>query len=285
MTPNPCMRCNGVVPLRGARRRSRGATGAAVLWTGHYARIRAERERPPARFATRRRPRQGRVLHAGHRRPRPPRARSPSRSATTTKAEVRAEAEAAAGMDGAPSRPESQEACFLAGRGLPRRSSHATASRTSSGADRRPESGAVVGRHDGVVAAHPPGQRRGLRRRHRPSPLYALRSDAGRERARRRAAAALLGIRLASRHAGDSTFRSPTTSTAKLRYRSPPTGARVRRPHEDGFALELAEPVEAVARRVRSPCSTTAASVVGAGVIAARDGVGSRAMTVAFSAG
>ena len=160
-TPNPCIRCNGgfrfAELLAFARR-----IGAARLATGHYARI-VERD--------------GRTLLA--------RATDPAKDqsymlarldprrlarvsfplGTQTKAETRAEA-AAAGLAAA-RRPESQEACFLAG------------------GDYR----AFLERH-GLAAAPGCARRRGRRRARRARRLLAVHArPAPRPRRRRRRAA------------------------------------------------------------------------------------------------
>jgi tRNA-specific 2-thiouridylase len=233
ITPNPCMRCNGSFRFDRLVAFTRRA-GADVLWTGHYARI-VERG--------------GRRLVA--------RAADPAKDQSymlatvdpgtlehvafplgeTTKAEVRAEA-AEAGLAVA-GRSESQEACFLAGGDyrpfLERR-----------GVRRRPgaivdETGAVLGRHDGVWQ-FTPGQRRGIGVAG-VKPLYALRTDpvgntlvVGPREA----------LRARSVRAEGSVYLPVTRVEAKLRYRSAPVDATVERV-DGGFVLELDEAVEAIA--------------------------------------
>jgi len=233
ITPNPCMRCNGRFRFDRLVEFARRA-GADVLWTGHYARI---------------------VERAGQRLV--ARADDPAKDQSymlatvdpgtlqhvafplggLTKAEVRAEAAAAAlAVAG---RPESQEACFLAGgdyrsflerRGVPRRAGPIVDA-----------SGAVLGRHDGVWR-FTPGQRRGIGVA-AGEPLYALRTDPD-------ANTLVVGPRDALRtrrvHAEGRLYLPAGRVEAKLRYRSAPVEATVEQV-DGGFALELDERVEAVA--------------------------------------
>jgi tRNA-uridine 2-sulfurtransferase len=233
LTPNPCMRCNGAFRFA-ALVRFAETIGAEMLWTGHYARI-VERDglRLVARAADPAKDQSYMLATV-----------EPTLLAhvafplgTATKAEVRAEA-AAAGLDAA-TRAESQEACFLAGgdyRAFLARQGVADAPGPIVDA-----SGAVVGRHDGLWR-YTPGQRRGIGVA-APEPLYALRSDTD-------ANALVVGPRRllgATRvEARGRTYVDVDDVEVKLRYRSAPVGARVSA-GEDGFVLELAEPVEAVA--------------------------------------
>ncbi len=233
VTPNPCMRCNGVfrfVALVGFAEE----VGADVLWTGHYARI---VERHGVRLVAR--------------------AANPAKDqsymlatvdpalldrvafplGTTTKAEVRAEA-TAAGLAAA-TRPESQEACFLAGGDY--RAFLARQGLADAPGPVVDPSGAIVGRHDGLWR-YTPGQRRGIGVTS-PEPLYALRVDVD-------ANALVVGPRrllgTTRVEARGRLYLDVDDVEAKLRYRSPPVNARVS-VTDDGFSLELAEPVEAVA--------------------------------------
>ncbi len=235
VTPNPCMRCNGVFRFA-ALVGFAEEVGADVLWTGHYARI-VERNgvRLVARAAD---ADEGSVVHARDRRSRAPRPRRvPSDLGTTTKAEVRAEA-TAAGLAAA-TRPESQEACFLAGGDY--RAFLARQGLADAPGPVVDPNGAIVGRHDGLWR-YTPGQRRGIGVTS-PEPLYALRVDVD-------ANALVVGPRRllgATRvEARGRLYIDVDDVEAKLRYRSPPVGARVS-VTDDGFSLELAEPVEAVA--------------------------------------
>ena len=256
VTPNPCMRCNGEFRFAALVEFARRA-GADVLWTGHYARL-VERG--------------GRRLVA--------RAADPAKDQSymlatvdppilehvgfplggATKAEVRAEA-AEAGLDVA-RRPESQEACFLAGgdyRSFLER--NGVVARPGAIVD---ETGAVLGRHDGLWR-FTPGQRRGIGVA-TGEPLYAIRSDP-------LANTLVVGARtaLGVRHvtAAGRVHVSVTRAEAKLRYRSAPVGARVE-PIDGGFELELDEPVEAVAPG-QVAVLYDGDAVVGAGVIQRSD--------------
>ena len=233
VTPNPCMRCNGVFRFA-ALVGFAEEVGADVLWTGHYARI---VERNGVRLVAR--------------------AADPAKDqsymlatvdpalldrvafplGTTTKAEVRAEA-TAAGLAAA-TRPESQEACFLAGGDY--RAFLARQGLADAPGPVVDPNGAIVGRHDGLWR-YTPGQRRGIGVTS-PEPLYALRADVD-------ANALVVGPRrllgTTRVEARGRLYLDVDDVEAKLRYRSPPVGARVS-VTDDGFSLELAEPVEAVA--------------------------------------
>jgi tRNA-uridine 2-sulfurtransferase len=233
-TPNPCIRCNGgfrfAELLAFARR-----IGAARLATGHYARI-VERD--------------GRLLLA--------RAHDATKDQSymlarleprlleclwfplgdQLKEETRAEAERA-GLAAA-RRPDSQEACFLAGGDY--RSFLAR-----HGLDRRPgpivdERGTVLGTHAGHWG-FTPGQRRGLGVA-AAEPLYAIDTDA-------RTNTVLVGPRTAlarSRISARGRLFLPVERVdAKLRYRSPAVPAAVEQTSR-GFRLALDEPAYGVAR-------------------------------------
>ena len=257
LTPNPCMRCNGAFRFA-ALVAFAGRAGADVLWTGHYARI---VERGGMRLvATAADPGKDQSYMLATVDPELL-ARVAFPLGDATKDEVRAEAEAA-GLDVA-HRAESQEACFLAGGDYrPFLERHGVETSPGPIVD---ESGVVVGRHDGVWR-FTPGQRRGLRVVSS-EPVYALRSDA--------AVSTLvvgprssLGIRYVE--ARGRLYVPVAEAETKLRYRSAPTVARVTAT-EDGFALELAEPVEAVAPGQVAVLYDRGV-VVGAGVIAGATG-------------
>ena len=252
LTPNPCMRCNGLFRFEELVDFARRA-GADVLWTGHYARV-VERDgrRLVARAADSTKDQSymlatvapATLEHVAF----------PLGEATKT--EVRAEA-AAAGLAVA-LRAESQEACFLAGgdyrlflerNGVP--------SRPGAIVDR---DGIELGRHDGIWR-FTPGQRRGIGVA-AAEPLYALRTD-------RSANTLVVGPREALRTRlvrVEGHLHVPVTrADAKLRYRSPSVMARVE-PTDTGFTLELDQPVEAVAPGQVAVLYDDGA-VVGAGVI------------------
>jgi tRNA-specific 2-thiouridylase len=253
-TPNPCTRCNG--SFRFAELLAfAGRAGATRLATGHYARI-VERDG---------------MLLVG-------RARDEDKDQSymlatldpdvldrlwfplgeQTKAETRAEAERA-GLEVA-RRPDSQEACFLAGGDY-----RAFLERAGLRSEPGPvvdEQGRELGRHDGYWR-FTPGQRRGLGVA-AAEPLYALRTDPA-------ANAVVVGPRAAlavTSVSAEGRLHLPVERCrVKLRARSPLAAARVE-PTSRGFRLELDEPVHGVA------CGQTAVlyerdAVVGAGTIRA----------------
>jgi tRNA-uridine 2-sulfurtransferase len=257
LTPNPCMRCNGAFRFD-ALVEFAERVGADVLWTGHYARI-VERR--------------GMRLVARGLDP----AKDQSYMLATvdpalldrvgfplgaeTKAEVRAEAESA-GLAAA-RRPESQEACFLAG-GDYRRFLARNGLGPSPG-DIVDEVGTVLGSHDGLWR-FTPGQRRGLGVASREA-LHVIRSE-------RESNTLVVGPRraLGARHVTvrGRLYDAVTEAEAKLRYRSPAVRADVM-PCGEGFALELHEPVEAIAPGQVAVLYDRDV-VVGAGVIASATG-------------
>jgi tRNA-uridine 2-sulfurtransferase len=252
LTPNPCMRCNGAfrfdVLVAFAQR-----AGAAVLWTGHYARV-VERS--------------GRRLIARG----VDSAKDQSYMLATvdpglldrigfplgaqTKADTRSEA-TAAGLAAA-SRRESQEACFLAGGDY-----RSFLERQGLADEPGPivdEAGRTLGRHDGVWR-FTPGQRRGIGIAAR-SPLYALRVEP-------ETATVVVGPRSGlarSRVVAEGRLYVPVRrALAKLRYRSAAVPADVEATAE-GFVVHLHEPVDGVAPGQVAVLYERDA-VVGAGVI------------------
>jgi tRNA-uridine 2-sulfurtransferase len=232
-TPNPCTRCNGrfrFAELLAFTRR----VGAAKLATGHYARIVSHRGRLLLARGTSPEKDQSYMLAA----------LDPARLQRVWfplgeqgKDETRAEA-ARAGLTAA-ARPESQEACFLAGgdyRDFLERH----------GAEPRP--GAIVdgdgrelGRHEGTWR-FTPGQRKGIGVA-AGRPLYVLRTEA-------RSGSVVVGPHeaLARRRvsARGRLYVPIERAEAKLRYRSPGVPARVLAGAR-GFRLELDEPAFGVA--------------------------------------
>jgi tRNA-specific 2-thiouridylase len=232
-TPNPCTRCNGgfrFAELLSFVRRA----GAERLATGHYARV-VERD--------------GRLLLARGTDPAKDQsymlaALDPRRLARVSfplgeqdKETTRAEAERA-GLAAA-RRPESQEACFLAGddyraflgrHGLEPQEGAIVA-----------EDGSELGRHEGFWR-FTPGQRRGLGLA-APEPLYVLGT-------RPSVNAVVVGPRgaLARKEitARGRLYAEAERVEAKLRYRSPAVPARVEQTAR-GFRLELDEPAYGVA--------------------------------------
>jgi len=233
-TPNPCIRCNGSFRfaelLAFANR-----VGADRLATGHYARI---VERDGHRLLARAR---DEVKDQSYMLARlDPRFldRVAFPLGERTKNETRAAA-AEAGLAVA-SRPESQEACFLAGgdyRDFLER--HGLASTPGVVVD---EAGDPIGRHDGYWR-FTPGQRRGLGVA-AAEPMFALRTVpssnvvvAGPRRALARTRVSVRG----------RLFLPAERVEAKLRYRSPAVGAGVEQT-ASGFRLTLDAPAYGVAR-------------------------------------
>jgi tRNA-specific 2-thiouridylase len=233
-TPNPCIACNGSFRFAELLAFAERA-GAPRLATGHYARIVRHR---------------GRLLLA--------RAADGSKDQTymlarldprflerlwfplgeQTKDETRAEA-ARAGLAAA-RRPESQEACFLAGddyRTFLAR--HGLADRPGAIVDAR---GRELGSHEGFWR-FTPGQRRGLGVSST-EPLYAVRTDpcSNTVVVGPRAELATTTVEAKGR-----LYVDVTRVEAKLRYRSVPVRASVH-PSENGFRLELDEPAYGVAK-------------------------------------
>jgi tRNA-specific 2-thiouridylase len=232
-TPNPCTRCNGGFRFAELLAFTRRA-GAERLATGHYARI-VERD--------------GSLLLARGADPAKDQsymlaAVDPARLGDISfplgeqgKEATRAEAERA-GIAAA-RRPESQEACFLAGddyREFLRRQGLEPRAGSIVGED-----GNELGRHDGFWR-FTPGQRRGLAVA-APEPLYVLHT-------RPRANAVVVGPRSALARtrltARGRLYADVDRVEAKLRYRSPAVEATVE-PTARGFRLKLDAPVYGVA--------------------------------------
>lgn len=251
-TPNPCTRCNGAFRFDALLAFSARA-GADSLWTGHYARV-VERH---GRLLV------GRAMDDG---------KDQSYMLATvdpgvlgrvrfplggqSKEETRAEA-AGAGLAEA-SRPDSQEACFLAGDDY-RRFLERQGLRRASG-EIVDEQGRPLGRHDGYWR-FTPGQRRGLGITSG-RPLYVLRTD-------RETNAVVVGPRdalAATRVEAHGRLYLPVEhAEVKLRYRSAPVPARVTASN-GGFSLALEEPAQAVAAGQVAALYEDGA-VVGAGVV------------------
>ena len=254
VTPNPCARCNGSFRLHALVDFAERA-GATALWTGHYARV---VERGGVRLVAR--------------------GADPEKDQSymlatvdpellervafplggQAKTDTRAEA-ARAGLAAA-DRPESQEACFLAGddyRAFLRR--HGVPDAAGPIVD---EHGRQLGWHRGIWG-FTPGQRRGIGVASG-EPLYALAVEPA-------TATLVVGPRRAlAVSTVDATGRLYVRAEvveAKLRYRSPAIGARVEETPA-GFRLHLGRPVEAVAAGQVAALYVDDA-IVGAGVITA----------------
>jgi tRNA-uridine 2-sulfurtransferase len=253
-TPNPCVRCNGgfrFAELLACARR----VGAARLATGHYARIVERDGRLLLARAVDEQKDQSYML-----------ARLEPRLLDRVwfplgdqlKDETRAEAERA-GLAAA-RRPESQEACFLAGDDY--RSFLAR-----HGVEQRPgpivdERGTVIGAHRGHWT-FTPGQRKGLGVA-AAEPLYAIGTDARTNTVVAGPHAALARLHVSAR---GRLFVPVDRVTAKLRYRSPAVGAVVEATAR-GFRLSLEEPAYGVARG-QAAVLYDGDVVVGAGLVTA----------------
>ena len=233
-TPNPCVRCNGSFRFGRLLAFARRA-GAARLATGHYARLVERRGKLLIARALDREKDQSYMLAA----------LDPGLLdrlwfplAELEKSETRERA-ALAGLEVA-TRPESQEACFLAGadyrdflerRGL-----------ASSGGDVVDERGKRLGRHDGYWR-FTPGQRRGLGIASSAGPLYVLRTQARKNLVVAGPEQALARYSVSAR---GKLYLPLERAEAKLRYRSPALPAEVEST-ATGFRLRLLEPAFAVA--------------------------------------
>jgi tRNA-uridine 2-sulfurtransferase len=252
-TPNPCFRCNGgfrfAALLAFARR-----IGARCLATGHYARIAEHRGRLLLARGADAAKDQSYML-AGIDPRLFPRLWFPlgEQGKEETRAQARAAGLSAAG------RPESQEACFLAGDDYRRfLARHGLEPREGAILD---EGGAEVGRHAGFWR-FTPGQRRGLGVV-AAEPVYAVSTDA-------RTNTVVVGPRSSLARArvdvrSGRLFVPVQRVEAKLRYRSPAAPARVESEGR-GFRLQLDEPVYGVAAG-QAAVLYEGDAVVGAGLI------------------
>jgi tRNA-specific 2-thiouridylase len=233
-TPNPCIACNGSFRFAELLAFADRA-GASRLATGHYARIVDHRGRLLLARAVDDSKDQSYML-----------ARVDPRFldriwfplGEQTKAATRAEAEHA-GLAAA-HRPESQEACFLAGDDY-----RTFLGRHGLAAELGPiidEDGRELGTHNGFWR-FTPGQRRGLGVSST-APLYAVRTESQTNTVvvGPREALATQTVEVRGR-----LYVDVSRVEAKLRYRSAPLWASVES-HESGFRLELDEPAYGVAR-------------------------------------
>ncbi|HYH58521.1 MAG TPA: tRNA 2-thiouridine(34) synthase MnmA [Thermoleophilaceae bacterium] len=265
-TPNPCVRCNGLLRFD-AMLALADRLGAARLATGHYARVEDDGAGPVLALARDTAKDQTYMLSAL----RPERLdRIWFPLGELTKPEVRDLARAA-GLPVA-ERPESQDLCFLAGAGgreafLRRHASDLVE------ADRGGEivdlEGRVLGHHAGQ-RHFTIGQRRGLGVA-AAEPLYVVSKDAGSGRVRVGPRPALHTTRVTVRGA-ELRRPSAVVDRVKLRYRSAPLAGCVTEDVAPGrhprLTLDLAEPADGVAPG-QTACLMHGNRIVGWGVIAA----------------
>jgi tRNA-uridine 2-sulfurtransferase len=253
-TPNPCTRCNGGFRFAELLAFTRRA-GAERLATGHYARV-VERDGRLllARGVAAAKDQSYMLASLDPRRL----ARICFPLGEQDKEATRAEAERA-GLAAA-RRPESQEACFLAGddyREFLRRQGLEPREGAVVGED-----GTELGRHDGFWR-FTPGQRRGLGLA-AAEPLYVLgtRPNANAVVVGPRSSLARTRVTVRGR-----LYADVERAEAKLRYRSPAAGATVD-PTPRGFQLVLDEPAYGVAVG-QAAVLYDGDAVVGYGLIAA----------------
>ena len=265
-TPNPCVRCNGMLRFD-AMLDLADRLGAARLATGHYARVEDDGEGPVLALARDRSKDQTYMLAAL---PAARLARVWFPLGGLTKPEVRDLARRAELP--VAEKPESQDLCFLAGAGgkegfMRRHASDLVAS--DPGGDIVNTDGRVVGRHSGQ-RHFTIGQRRGLGIA-APEPLYVVGKDIRSGRVRVGPRPALRTHRVTVR-AADLHRPACTVDRVKLRYRSSPLAGCVAEPVAPGrhprLTLELDEPAEGVAPG-QTACLMHGNRIVGWGIIGA----------------
>ena len=240
-TPNPCVRCNGLVRF-GAMLALAEQVGASRLVTGHYARIARDRHGPLVRAAADPAKDQAYMLARLD-----PALLDRLEFPLGDLAKPRTRAIAhAAGLPVA-SKPDSQDLCFLAGT-----DARAFMARHAGAGDRPgeivDEGGRVLGTHGGQHR-FTVGQRRGIGVRSS-EPLYVLRKDAAANRVTvgPRSALARRSVQLT----GATLHRAAAeVDRVKLRYRAEPIPCRVTSAAGAGrhgrLELELGDEVHGVA--------------------------------------
>ena len=263
ITPNPCVRCNGLVRFDSMVALARDL-GAARLATGHYARVGRDRQGPLVRRAAD--PAKDQSYMLARLSPaildrldfplgelEKPRVREIARAARLPVAD----------------RPESQDLCFLAGTSGPeflRR--HGAPGRGGQIVDVR---GRVLGAHRGQHL-FTVGQRRGLGVSAN-EPLYVVRKDPERAHVVVGSRSALARTRV---EVGGATLYRPGSEadSVKLRYRAAPVPARLEGSPEAGrharLLISLDEPVHGVAPG-QVACLMRGDDVIGVATIRAGD--------------
>jgi len=261
-TPNPCVRCNGLVRFDAMLEVAR-ALGAARLATGHYARVTHDSGGPLLRVAAD--PAKDQSYMLARLRPdeldrlwfplgglEKPHVRSLARATGLSVAD----------------RPESQDLCFLAGR---RRAEflgrHGAPDRGGGVGEIVDRQGAVLGRHGGHEG-FTVGQRRGIGVA-APEPLYVLHKDAATNRVTVGPRAALasrrVGLRAARLHRP-----SAAVDRVKLRYRAAPVACRVREVAHAGGHERLTLALDVAADAIapgQTACLMRGDAIVGWGTI------------------
>ena len=268
-TPNPCVRCNGLVRFD-AMLDLADRLGAARLVTGHYARIVRDADGPVLALARDAAKDQTYML-AAVAAARLERVWFPL--GELTKPEVRALARRA-DLPVA-DRPESQDLCFLAGDGgreqFMRRHAPEVVAADPDG-EIVDLDGRVLGRHGGQ-RHFTVGQRRGLGVA-APEPLFVVDKDPRTGRVKVGARAALRTERVTVR-AANLHRPAAAVDRVKLRYRSDALAGCVAEPAPPGrhprLTLELDEPAEGVAPG-QTACLMQGDRIIGWGVIAAERG-------------
>jgi tRNA-specific 2-thiouridylase len=262
-TPNPCVRCNGLVRFD-AMLALAGRLGAARLATGHYARVERDPSGPLVRAGAD--PAKDQSYMLARLRP-DDLERLWFPLGDLEKPRVRALARAA-GLSVA-QKPESQDLCFLSGTSpaefLGRHGGGRVTARRGEIVDM---AGRKLGEHDGQHR-FTIGQRRGIGVAG-PEPLYVVRKEVGSGRVvvGPRAALAVTNVSVA----GVMLHRiASEVDRVKLRYRSEPVGCRVGAEARPGrhrlLEIELGEPVLGVAPG-QTACFMRGDSVIGWGTIA-----------------
>lgn len=265
-TPNPCVRCNGMLRFD-AMLDLADRLGAARLATGHYARV-ADDDSGPVLSLARDSAKDQTYMLAAVPADRLDRIWFPL--GDLTKPEVR-EIARAAGLPVA-EKPESQDLCFLAGAGgregfLQRHAADLV--EADRGGDIVDMDGRVLGGHAGQ-RHFTIGQRRGLGVA-APEPLYVVDKDLSTGRVRVGPRTALHTDRVTVR-AANLHRPASVVDRVRLRYRSRPLAGCVAEQLEPGrhprLTLELDEPADGVAPG-QTACLMQGDRVVGWGVIGA----------------
>ncbi|MEA2386621.1 MAG: tRNA-uridine 2-sulfurtransferase [Thermoleophilaceae bacterium] len=268
-TPNPCVRCNGMLRFDAMLALADGL-GAARLATGHYARVEDDPAGPVLALARDTAKDQTYMLSALSA-DALPRVWFPL--GDLTKPEVRQLARRA--KLPVADKPDSQDLCFLAGAGgqdafLRRHAPDLVAA--DGGGEIVDLAGRVLGRHAGQ-RNFTVGQRRGLGIA-AAEPLFVVDKDARSGRVRVGPRAALRTDRVTVRAARLSR-PAAVVDRVKLRYRSDPLPGCVAEPAPAGrhprLTLELDRPAEGVAPG-QTACLMQGNRIVGWGVIAAEGG-------------